>query len=86
MRTSPYDQLTKRSASCPLRSRRGDASLGRWVHFGNESSYVALQENSRPGGRRDTTYENDGINHIGFNVTGLDEIMARLDEAGYELK
>ena len=58
---------------------------GRWVHFGTDEHYIALQQNARPEGRRDTTYRNDGINHIGFVVTGLDEIVSRANDAGYEL-
>ena len=31
------------------------------------------------------TYTNDGINHIGFIVDQLDEMMERLNAAGYKL-
>lgn len=58
---------------------------GRWVHFGTDEHYVALQQNSKPSGREDVTYRNDGINHLGFVVTGLDDIILRAEEAGYEL-
>jgi catechol 2,3-dioxygenase-like lactoylglutathione lyase family enzyme len=63
----------------------GDPARGRWMHFGNDRFYVALQQNGEHSGRGDTTYQHDGINHLGFVVTGLDEIIARLKTAGYEM-
>lgn len=68
---------------------RGEGTLrdgrGRWVHFGNDEFYIALQENHEPGGRQDVTYFNDGINHIGFVVEDLDALMERLVTAGFDL-
>ena len=58
---------------------------GRWAHFGIDSHYVALQQNFQPSGREDVTYRNDGINHLGFVVSELDEIIRRANAAGYEL-
>ena len=63
----------------------GDPAMGRWLHFGNDQCYVALQQNDGHHGRQDTTYFHDGINHLGFVVTDLDGIVARLREAEYEL-
>lgn len=58
---------------------------GRWVHFGTDEYYVALQENVTPSGRSDTTYLNDGINHLGFVVSHLDGIVSRARDAGFNL-
>jgi catechol 2,3-dioxygenase-like lactoylglutathione lyase family enzyme len=63
----------------------GDASLGRWVHFGTDTFYVALQENATNSPRSDVTYEHDGINHIGFVVEELDALLSRMRDRGYEL-
>lgn len=63
----------------------GNEGRGRWVHFGTDDHYIALQENSNHSAPRDVTYTNDGINHIGFVVEELDLLMARLEEAGYSL-
>lgn len=62
----------------------GDIDLGDWVHFGNDDTYLALQQNRVHEPRRDNTYRHDGINHLGFVVEGLDELIARLDKAGYQ--
>ena len=56
----------------------GDPERGRWVHFGDDEHYIALQENLPHTARQDVTYANDGINHLGFVVEGLDDIQARL--------
>ena len=63
----------------------GDPDQGRWLHFGSDQCYVALQENSEHSGTRETTYQHDGINHLGFAVKDLPGIVARLEAAGYEL-
>ena len=66
-------------------SLHGDESLGRWVHFGEPDSYIAIQENTNHQAARDVTYSHDGINHLGFVVDELDALMARMDAAGYVL-
>ena len=63
----------------------GDPALGRWLHFGLPDSYIALQENAVHSDRADVTYRNDGINHLGFVVEGLDELIRKLAEEGFEL-
>ena len=58
----------------------------RWVHVGTDTSYIALQaphvdvepKDARP------TYENHGVNHLGWVVDDLDAVVRRLDEMGYE--
>lgn len=63
----------------------GDADQGRWVHFGTDQHYVALQENSAHTPHRDVTYTSDGINHLGFVVEGLDDLISRMTVAGYKV-
>ncbi len=63
----------------------GDPRLGQWVHFGTDEHYVALQENSQHSGKHDVTYTHDGINHIGFAVEDLDQLIVRMQREGYEL-
>ena len=64
---------------------KNDIRCSRWVHFGNDESYVALQENSTHNSRGDVPYVNDGINHVGFVVDELDELMSRMEGAGFSL-
>ncbi len=63
----------------------GDDAMGRWVHFGNDDFYVALQQNASHSGRSDVTYQHDGINHVGFVVEQLDDMIKRLAAEGYEV-
>lgn len=55
----------------------------RWVHFGDDESYVTLNDYGR-GGQRDLNGREPGLAHLGFIVEGLDEIVSRLKAAGYE--
>ncbi len=63
----------------------GNPNMGRWVHFGTDDFYVALQENSKHSPTQEVTYTNDGINHIGFVVEGMDALIERMKEEGYNL-
>lgn len=60
-----------------------DAALRDWAHFGNDETYIALQQNRSPSARQDIPYTNDGINHVGFVVDNLDNVMQRLGASGY---
>lgn len=63
----------------------GDEALGDWVHFGNDETYLALQQNRSPSPADRTAYASEGVNHLGFTVNDLESLMARLSEAGYAL-
>ncbi len=62
----------------------GGESAGTWVHFGDDDSYVALQQNGSHSGRSDVTYTNDGINHIGFKIDDMDALLERMEREGYK--
>ncbi|OZG73176.1 lactoylglutathione lyase [Hahella sp. CCB-MM4] len=66
---------------------RGEGKLwnqpGKWVHFGNESFYFALQQCDDHLSETGTRYLNDGINHVGMVVEDLDGILCRFKEKGY---
>lgn len=66
-------------------SIHGDPASGRWVHFGTDDAYIAVQENMAHSPGRDVTYTNDGINHVGFVVEELDALMDRMGREGYKL-
>ena len=61
-----------------------DKSAGTWCHFGNDETYLALQENGTPSARSDTRYINDGINHLGFVVEDMDGLIDRMALEGYK--
>lgn len=61
----------------------------RWVHLGNEHTYIALQEpapqpdsSSKPK-KPHRTYVNFGINHLAFVVTDFEAVTQRLSQGGY---
>jgi hypothetical protein len=61
----------------------GGESTGTWTHFGNDETYLALQENAESSGRSDLTYTNDGINHMGFVIEEMDALVDRMADEGY---
>ena len=62
----------------------GGSESGDWVHFGNDDTYLALQQNRQPIPRSDKTYTNDGINHLGFVIDEMQGLIERMDSAGYK--
>lgn len=64
---------------------QGGKSSGTWVHFGNDETYLALQQNTEHAVRSDVSYTNDGINHLGFVIDDVDGLVSRMSEAGYQL-
>ena len=64
----------------PQFKRRGgdfDASYGAWVHLGPEECYIALTE--APG-----TEIPESMRHIGLVTSELDDMVKRLEGAGYK--
>lgn len=55
----------------------------RWLHFGDDDFYVTLNDNGE-GAQRDPAGHAPGLAHIGFEVSSLDAVAARLKKAGYE--
>jgi hypothetical protein len=62
----------------------GITETTRWLHFGNQQTYIALQQNHQITTARDTTYRHNGINHLGFVVVDLAKIAHNLIKAGYQ--
>lgn len=54
----------------------------RWVHFGDDDSYITLNDFGR-GRQRDLASAEPGLAHIGFEVPSLDDLISRLKEAGH---
>ena len=55
-----------------------------WLHFGTERSYITLN-GSAMGEGRDLRGVTPGLAHVGIEVGSVDEVRARLVEAGYEI-
>ncbi len=60
----------------------------RWVHLGDDDFYLALTafdiDPKDKGHQRDLSSPTPGLAHIGFEVSSLDDVVARLKEAGFE--
>jgi catechol 2,3-dioxygenase-like lactoylglutathione lyase family enzyme len=63
----------------------GLGNLGeRWVHLGNDASYVALHAATRPPAEPWVPYSGrPGTNHLGFEVDDVEALRERLSAAGY---
>ncbi len=67
-----------------VRGQGEDADKDRWLHFGTEQYYIALQQNSVPHTSKRRRYIDVGVNHLGFVVEDLSGISNRLTAAGYK--
>lgn len=68
---------------------RGEGRLsgepGRWLHFGDDQNYLALQQINRGTAAEIAGYLESGVNHLGFVVRDLPDLTERLKAAGYEM-
>jgi catechol 2,3-dioxygenase-like lactoylglutathione lyase family enzyme len=55
----------------------------RWMHFGNNQFYLALNNESEQE-RVHTAYENIGVNHVGFVIKDGEDMKKLLDKEGIE--
>lgn len=56
----------------------------KWLHLGDDSTYVALEEATKDSNSYANEYEVKGINHLGFVVNDIEAIATRLLNAGYK--
>ena len=56
----------------------------RWVHFGDDYQYLAISDFGE-GVNRDIIGHSVGLAHLAFEVNNLDALIARLQQAGYEI-
>ncbi len=59
----------------------------RWAHIGNDYNYLALQEPNEKVDAEDrrNPYYDIGINHLALTVSGVEDIKAKLELAGYRV-
>jgi len=56
----------------------------RWVHIGNDETYVALNDaTGKPSDKWVPYGEMPGTNHLGYEVDDADQVRSRLLAAGY---
>lgn len=74
------------SAAFPEFEVRGQGSTEntQWIHFGNQVTYIALQQNYQLTPSKDEQYVSNGVNHLGFVVDNLSQIEQRLIAAGFQ--
>jgi catechol 2,3-dioxygenase-like lactoylglutathione lyase family enzyme len=68
-----------------VRADHTDEDGSRWVHVGNDETYVALSEAWVPGDAPFAAYSGvPGVNHLGFEVDDADDLRERMLAAGFE--
>ena len=58
----------------------GGTGAGRWVHVGDDETYLALHE-----ARLWESTRGPGLNHLGFVVDDAEALCRRMDAAGYRV-
>jgi len=58
--------------------------LREWVHLGDETTYIALNQATSAEQQVVKNYDGAGINHIGFVVPNVEEIAHNLLQEGYK--
>ena len=63
----------------------GIGEKGRWVHIGNDETYIALSEASYEPAHQWTPYAGlPGVNHLGYVVDDAAALRERMLAAGYQ--
>lgn len=55
-----------------------------WVHLGDETTYLALNEATDQRPKAKNSYDLVGINHLGFVVEDVEAIASNLQAGGYQ--
>jgi catechol 2,3-dioxygenase-like lactoylglutathione lyase family enzyme len=75
------------TSACPelrVRGRGPDCAGRRWGHLGTDETYLSLLEASRQPAEPFVPYAGEpGLNHLGFEVSDVAAVRARLLAAGY---
>jgi len=66
-----------------IRHDSGRVDPERWVHVGNDETYLALNRASTAQPRRIPYSNSPGFNHLGFVVDDVEALRERLLSAGY---
>ena len=63
---------------------QGGSTGARWMHVGNDTTYVALNEASDTSDQWVPYSGKPGLNHLGFEVDDAEALRDRLRAAGYK--
>ena len=86
--TTPDIEATIRflATAMPTWSLRGEDvenAQRRWVHFGSQHTYIAIEDRSGPADSPHEAYHHPGLNHFGIVVDDVVSLMQRMIDAGY---
>jgi catechol 2,3-dioxygenase-like lactoylglutathione lyase family enzyme len=62
----------------------GEGFTGAWVHLGTDELYVSLNEATTIAVDDRQGMQSTGINHVGFMVDDVDDLMAKYGAAGFK--
>lgn len=63
--------------------RGGGNERREWIHLGDDTTYIAINQANNTGEGLSKNMNELGINHIGFVVENVEEIADRLLKSGY---
>jgi len=83
--TSIEDAKAFLKLAFPEFSQRGEGrpDTKRWVHFGTDETYIALEEMLEKTSTDRKPHQDPGINHIGFVIDDVEGMAARMSQGGY---
>ena len=67
-----------------IRHDETDTDGDRWVHIGNDKTYIALNNSTQKDSSDWTPYSGKpGVNHLGYMVDSVEQVRSCLQAAGY---
>jgi len=67
-----------------IRHDETDNEGERWVHIGNDQTYIALNNSTQKDSTDWAPYSGmPGVNHLGYMVDSVEQVRSRLRAAGY---
>jgi len=67
-----------------IRHDETDNEGDRWVHIGNDQTYIALNNSTQKDSTDWAPYSGmPGVNHLGYMVDSVEQVRSRLRAAGY---
>lgn len=80
---SALDFLSTAFPSFRIRGGGGEG-LEKWLHFGDDQTYIALSASPQQDPGNGPNYDKIGFNHLGFVIVDINALSMRLLEKGYQ--